>query len=85
MLLDQLGLALNSGAVNGLNIITHSGLNRYGLQVLPREGAAFLLSDQHGRPRFWLSLVQLRESLRRHGITAPPLHVIVAHDEIIGR
>lgn len=85
MHLDQLGRAMDSGAIQGLNIITHSGLNRYALQVLPREGAPFLLAGRLGQPRFWPSLAQLRVSLRRRGIAAPGLQVIVAHDEVIGR
>jgi len=85
MRLDQLGSALDSGAVQGVNIITQSGLNRYALQVLPQAGAPFLLSDRQGKPRFWVSLAQLRALLRRYGVAAPGLQVVVAHDEVIGR
>ncbi len=85
MHLNHLASALQDGQVQGLNIITHSGLNRYAVQVLPSGAAPFLLADKNKKPRFWRSLALLRTSLRRHGIVPPALQVIVAQDEVIGR
>jgi len=85
MLLKQLGCALESGAVQSLNIITYSGLNRYALQVRPREGAPVLVVDRQGQPRFWRSIAQVRDTLRRRGTASPQLQMTVPQDEVLGR
>lgn len=85
MNLRQLGSALQDGDVLGINIITHSGLNRYAVQVITRDAGPLLLIDRKGQPIFWLSLGQLKASLRRHGVGPPPLQVTVAQDEVVGR
>jgi hypothetical protein len=85
MNIGKLSAALQSGQVQGINIITHSGLNRYAVQVLPAGKAPFLLLTDNQKPCFWQSLGQLQATLRRRGIVPPTLKVTVAQDEVIGR
>ncbi|MEH6498795.1 MAG: hypothetical protein V7751_05360 [Pseudoalteromonas distincta] len=82
--------AQRSGPVLTLNIITHSGLGRYALQVCAPGSAPQLLIDARGLPRYWQSLAELRRALRRWGVgpVSPgviPLVVVVPQDEVIGR
>lgn len=85
MQLDQLANGLQNGQVHNINIITHSGLNRYAVQVLCVGTAPALLLDKNRRPRFWTSLSQVQSALRSHGVVPPGLKVTVAQDEMIGR
>ncbi|WP_373185304.1 hypothetical protein [Halopseudomonas sp.] len=85
MNIKQLGAALESGEVVDVNIITHSGLNRYAVQVVMGGAEPRTLVDNRRQPRFWSSLAQVQASLRRHRIAPPALRVIVAQDEVIGR
>ena len=68
-----------------LNIITHSALGRYALQIQARSISPQLLVDRQGVPRFWSSLGEMRRDLQTWGVTAVPLTVVVPQDEIIGR
>ena len=85
MNLRQLSTALQEGNVLDINIITHSGLNRYAVRVVKQDGLTVMVMADNRSPMYWLSLAQLQGSLRRHGITPPLLRVTVAQDEIIGR
>lgn len=85
MNIKQLGAALQSGEVIEINIITHSGLNRYAVQMVMRGAEPRMLVDSRRQPLFWTSLAQLQVTLRRHRIAPPALRVIVAQDEVIGR
>lgn len=68
-----------------LNIITHSGLGRYAVQIQAEGQGSQLLVDGRGLPRYWSGLGELRAELRACGFYAIPLTVIVPQDEVIGR
>lgn len=85
MNLRQLGAAWRKDTVLSINIITHSGLNRYAVRVVTRDAGTVMVKDGDRRPIYWLSLAQLQRALRRHGIMSPVLQVTVAQDEVIGR
>ncbi len=85
MNLKQLGAAHKAGDVLDINIITHSGLNRYAVRVVTRGAGTTMVASSGRRPKYWLSLAQLQSSLRELGITPPVLQITVAQDEVIGR
>lgn len=85
MRLDQLVSALESGGVKGLNIITHSRLNRYAVQLLMRGAAPGMLTGRQRWPCFRLSSAQLPASLQQQRIAPRGLQVTVAQDEMTGR
>lgn len=68
-----------------VNIITHSALGRYALQLHAEGLGQQLLTDHRGRPRYWSELGQMRRDLRGWGLAEVPLKVIVPQDEVIGR
>lgn len=68
-----------------VNIITHSALGRYVLQIRTAGSNPQLLVDRRGAPRYWSELGQMRRDLRAWGFTAVPLTVVVPQDEVIGR
>lgn len=68
-----------------LNIITHSGLGRYAVQIRAEGLGPQLLVDRQGSPRFWADLAEVRAQLRTFGFCNVPLTVTVPQDEIIGR
>ncbi len=90
MRLPDIKRAERSGQRLTLNIITHSGLGRYALQVCMQGSAPQLVVDARGQPCFWPSLGELRLALRRWGMGQAstgtvPLVVVVPQDEVIGR
>ncbi|GGD11104.1 hypothetical protein GCM10007418_32640 [Halopseudomonas salina] len=85
MNLRQLRTAWREGNVLNINIITHSGLNRYAVRVVTREAGTVMVTGSDRSPIYWLSVMQLQRELRRHGVTSPVLQVTVAQDEVIGR
>lgn len=68
-----------------VNIITHSALGRYALQIQAEGFAPQLLVDRQGTPRYWLALDEVRRDLRSWGFAAVPITVVVPQDEVIGR
>ncbi|WP_022961162.1 hypothetical protein [Halopseudomonas pelagia] len=68
-----------------LNIITHSALGRYAVQIQAEGLGPQLLLDGRGRPRYWSGLAEVRAALRAWGFRGVSLTVIVPQDEIIGR
>lgn len=85
MHISQLGQAYRHAELRTVNIITLSGLGRYAVQVIPRAGCAFLLTDEQGQPRYWRALDDVRRALHGQGLDNVALQVSVAQDEVIGR
>ncbi|MFO7704437.1 MAG: hypothetical protein R6V43_04785 [Halopseudomonas sp.] len=81
----DLKLASQADPTLALNIITHSGLGRYAVQIQAEGLGPQLLVDERGLPRYWSGLGKLREELRAWGFHGVALTVIVPQDEIIGR
>lgn len=82
---NELRQARQADATLRVNIITHSALGRYALQIQADGLSPQLLIDRRGQPRLWSCLGELRRDLRAWGFAAVPLTVVVAQDEIIGR
>ncbi len=87
MTLSDFALAVKTGQLADVDIITHSGLGRYGVQVrLTGSEYQELLKDSSGQPIFWRSLDSARLRLRRMGYRwRVGLVVRVPQDEVIGR
>lgn len=81
----ELKLARQADPTLALNIITHSGLGRYAVQIRAESLGPQLLVDGRGLPRYWSGLGELRAQLRTWGFHGVSLTVIVPQDEIIGR
>lgn len=81
----DLKLASQADPTLALNIITHSGLGRYAVQIQAEALSPQLLVDGRGLPRYWSGLGELRAQLRAWGFHGVALTVIVPQDEIIGR
>lgn len=85
MLNADLKRASRADPTFALNIITHSGLGRYAVQIQAEGLGPQLLVDRRGHPRYWLGLGEVRRDLRAWGFHGLPLSVIVPQDEVIGR
>lgn len=87
MIFSDFALAVKTGQLAEVNIITHSGLRRYAVKVrLTGSDYEELLQDSVGQPVFWPSLDTARRRLRSMGYRRRVgLVVTVAQDEVIGR
>lgn len=85
MTLVDLKRARRLGSIQRLDIITHSCLGRYSVQVIPQGQAAQPITDAQGQPLFWRSLGDVRSRLCKIGFCGVALQVRVPQDEVIGR
>lgn len=87
MTFNDFALAVKSGQLAEVDIITHSGLGRYAVRVrLTGSTHQQLLAESPAKPVFWRSMDAVRKRLRRMGYKSRVgLVVTVPQDEVIGR